>query len=219
MLLKAVQDIIALERELEQFKVSLAKCGDFNLIDAFGVIDKEGRGYVTASELHDVLTEFNLTVGLDDCRLLFQRYNREQDGAFKYSEFADAFFPFDIKHARLLGTKQLKYSQQPSKLSFEQETLAAYLKVWDKMVRTERAVEGVRCQLAKRVSFDLDQAFASCDNTYDGIVTQSDVSALASSHAQMKNLFVEYGLQLVTSEELSLFLNRLDRKKDGRISA
>ena len=118
-LLKAVQDIIGFERELEQFKVSLAKCADFNLIDAFAMLDKEGRGYVTASELHEVLTEFNLTNAVDDCRLLFQRYNREQDGALKYSEFTDAFFPFDHKHARLLGTKQLKYSQQPSKLSFE----------------------------------------------------------------------------------------------------
>jgi hypothetical protein len=34
----------------------------------------------------------------------------------------------------------------------------------------------------------------------------------------MKNLFVEYGLQLVTSEDIGLFLNRLDRKKDGRIT-
>jgi Ca2+-binding EF-hand superfamily protein len=103
--IKAIQDIISLERELEQFKVSLAKCNDFNLIDAFGIIDKDGRGYVTASELHEVLTDFNLVVALDDCRLLFQRYNREQDGALKYSEFTDAFFPFDHKHARLLGTK------------------------------------------------------------------------------------------------------------------
>jgi len=39
------------------------------------------------------------------------------------------------------------------------------------MLRTERAVEGVRCALAKRVQFDLDQAFTSCDNTYDGIIT------------------------------------------------
>ena len=44
------------------------------------------------------------------------------------------------------------------------------------MLRTERAVEGVMNKLAKRVEFDIEQAFNSCDNTYDGIVTQSDVS-------------------------------------------
>jgi hypothetical protein len=44
------------------------------------------------------------------------------------------------------------------------------------MLKTERAVEGVRNKLAKRVEFDIEQAFNSCDNTYDGIVTQSDVS-------------------------------------------
>jgi len=35
------------------------------------MLDKEGRGYVTASELHEVLTDINLTNAVDDCRLLF----------------------------------------------------------------------------------------------------------------------------------------------------
>ena len=34
----------------------------------------------------------------------------------------------------------------------------------------------------------------------------------------MKNLFVEYGLQTVNNDDLCFFINRLDRKKDGRVT-
>jgi hypothetical protein len=37
--LRCVQEIIAFERELEQCKISLSQCSDFNLIDAFGMVD------------------------------------------------------------------------------------------------------------------------------------------------------------------------------------
>jgi hypothetical protein len=46
------------------------------------------------------------------------------------------------------------------------------------MFKSERAVEGIRMQLAKRPQFNLEQAFASCDTTYDGVITQTDVSLL-----------------------------------------
>ena len=78
------------------------------------MIDQAGRGYVTTSELHDVLRDFEYDVhnvyNVDDCKLLFLRYNRECDGMLRYSEFTDAFMPIDRHHSRLLGTKQLKYS-------------------------------------------------------------------------------------------------------------
>ena len=115
-------------------------------------------------------------MNVDDCKLLFLRYNREKDAMLKYSEFTDAFIPIDRIHARMLGTKKLQYSQLDGRLSFPQETWRAYLLVCDKMIRTERAVEGIRVKLGRRSEFHIEQAFNSCDNTYDGIVTHSDVS-------------------------------------------
>ena len=74
------------------------------------MLDQVGRGYITASELHEVLTDFDMSITFEDCRMLFERYNREQDGMLKYSEFTDAFMPLDNRHARILGTKKLQYS-------------------------------------------------------------------------------------------------------------
>jgi len=80
---------------MEQFKIGLAKCQDFNLIDAFGMLDTDGRGYISAAELHEGLNACDMVLSVDDCRLFLQRYNTEQDGLLKYSEFSGAFLPLD----------------------------------------------------------------------------------------------------------------------------
>jgi len=95
-----VQDIIAHEKDLEVMKINLSLREDFNLIDAFGMLDQAGKGYITPGELHDVLNELELILSVDDCKMLFARYNREMDGALKYSEFTDSFMPMDQHYAR-----------------------------------------------------------------------------------------------------------------------
>jgi Ca2+-binding EF-hand superfamily protein len=46
-----------LDKQLENFKIELALKEDFNLIDAFALIDYRGRGYVTVNELLESLKD------------------------------------------------------------------------------------------------------------------------------------------------------------------
>ena len=55
-------DYINLERDLERVKVSAVIKEDFNLIDAFGLIDFQGKGYVTATEVREALLDMGLRV-------------------------------------------------------------------------------------------------------------------------------------------------------------
>jgi len=105
----------------------LTACDDFNLMDAFGMLDLEGSGMLTVEQLYRVLLALDLNLVIDDCKLFFRRHNQEQDGRLKYSEFTEAFLPLDEKYARLLGTRQLKYCHPPSRLSFQHETFKTYL--------------------------------------------------------------------------------------------
>lgn len=75
--LQAVLEIIGFERELEEFKIGLSKCNDFNLIDAFGMLDQAGKGFISASQLCESLTSLDLPLSQEDCKLFFHRYNRE----------------------------------------------------------------------------------------------------------------------------------------------
>ena len=116
--LKCFTEMILFEKDLEVQKINLSLREDFNLIDAFGMLDQRGKGYVNPVELHIALRDLELPVTQEDCYLLFLRFNRDMDGVLKYSEFTDAFMPIDQHYARQLGSKRLQYSQPPSKSSF-----------------------------------------------------------------------------------------------------
>ena len=83
------------EKELEIQKINLSLREDFNLIDAFGMLDHSGKGHLNPHELHIALRDLEIPVTQDDCYLLFLRFNRDMDGSLKYSEFTDAFMPID----------------------------------------------------------------------------------------------------------------------------
>ena len=46
-----MQKLLELERETERVKVQLSLKPDFNLIDAFRVLNPTGQGYISAYEL------------------------------------------------------------------------------------------------------------------------------------------------------------------------
>ena len=46
-----------MEKELEDAKVRLALQSDFNLMDAFQMLDRNAKGWVTAPELIDAISE------------------------------------------------------------------------------------------------------------------------------------------------------------------
>ena len=67
-------DYINLERDLEKLKVSVALKEDFNLIDAFGLIDIQGKGYVTPMEIREALLDMGLRVTTDEIFLVMSRF-------------------------------------------------------------------------------------------------------------------------------------------------
>lgn len=50
-LITVVKDLINHEREMEEARVRLALQGDFNLMDAFQMLDVKKRGWLTAPDL------------------------------------------------------------------------------------------------------------------------------------------------------------------------
>ena len=162
------------EKDLEIQKINLSLREDFNLIDAFGMLDHTGKGHLNPTELHIALRDLDIPVTQEDCYLLFLRFNRDMDGVLKYSEFTDAFMPIDQHYARQLGCKRLQYSNPNS--SFCKDTFRHYGAVWAQMARTESTIEQMRCKLKRRLNFDIELAFRTCDQGFSGYVTFTDVS-------------------------------------------
>jgi len=96
---------LELERRLERCKIDLSLRTDFNLIDAFRVFDTDGKGWVTMDEIKDGLNCYGVFISDEDIDLYLKRYDKDEDGKLRYSEFCDSFLPNDTFHASLLAKK------------------------------------------------------------------------------------------------------------------
>jgi Ca2+-binding EF-hand superfamily protein len=63
------------------------------------MVDANNNGFVTASEIVDSLGSFGIYVNRDDVYLFVKRYDRNNDGKLRYSEFCDAFNPKDYSYS------------------------------------------------------------------------------------------------------------------------
>lgn len=93
LVVNALIDYINLERDLEKLKINAVLKEDFNLIDAFGLIDLSGKGYVTASEIREALQDMGMRVSMDEIYLVMTRFCPGNDQNLKYSDFSEAFMP------------------------------------------------------------------------------------------------------------------------------
>ena len=93
-------DLLNLSRTLESIKMELAMNEDFCLLDAFGIFDDQGDGYVTLDKFDEKLAFIGATVPERAyLQVYFQRYNKSNDGRLKYSEFMNSILPLTDEFA------------------------------------------------------------------------------------------------------------------------
>lgn len=206
-LMEVYQDFIRLEKDLERQKIEITLREDYNLIDAFGLLDAQGKGYISPVEMRESLSELGLRCNIDEVHLVFEKFNTLGDGMLKYSEFSEAMMPQDQHYARLLGTKKLQFITKSGRCPFEQGTLQKYLLMWDMIIQNEKAADSVRHRLFKRERFDMRSAFLSCDINNDGTITLSE----------LRQFMFDMDCY-VSSDDLQMLMNRFDKNRDGRIT-
>mmetsp|Transcript_42500 Transcript_42500/g.40755 ORF Transcript_42500/g.40755 Transcript_42500/m.40755 type:complete len:131 (-) Transcript_42500:363-755(-) len=105
-LVRAFKEQIALEKELEDAKVRLASQQDYNLMDAFQMIDKGAKGWVSSPELVESLGDLGVYSHKEDVYLFVRRYDKDSDGRLLYSDFCDAFTPKAYEYASDLNCRR-----------------------------------------------------------------------------------------------------------------
>jgi hypothetical protein len=76
---KIFKDTIFMERELESAKIELCLKPDFNLGDAWKMLDWQGKGYVNSEDLERFVNQEiggELGINRDDVYLFMKRYER-----------------------------------------------------------------------------------------------------------------------------------------------
>jgi len=74
-------------------------------MDAFQMIDKNKKGYVTGPELSDALTDLGSRPLKEELYLFVRRYDKDSDGRLLFSDFGEAFNPKDSLAAAALSRR------------------------------------------------------------------------------------------------------------------
>lgn len=92
------------ERDVEDAKVLLVDQLDFNLIDAWQMIDTYGKGWVSAPDLELALENLDLApINKTELMLFVRHFDKDNDGRLNYSDFCEAFCPKDTLSADLVN--------------------------------------------------------------------------------------------------------------------
>ena len=199
-----IKDIISQERELESTKIELTLKPEFNLLDAFRMIDTCNKGWVEFNELSERLCRtFDIDTlsvqGIENLRLLFKRYDTNHDNRISLAEFCRAFVPLGKEYAALVEGRSEFYSKRgmTPRDFFNSDTRRLIRNVWHTLLYTERALENIKLRLHKSQYFNGREAFKHCDKDHDGAISQGD----------LRDFLAEFGF-FATEKELNLVMNR-----------
>lgn len=78
---------------------------DFNLEDAFQMVDLQGKNWITGPDLREALEDYGMFPHKEDVFLFLRQFDKNSDGRLQYSDFCDAFCPKDSLSAQVLNKR------------------------------------------------------------------------------------------------------------------
>lgn len=199
-LARAINQIVTLDKKLENLKNNLAICEDFTIIGAYkALIDNSGKGNGSKANFEENIRKLGVFFTQTELNTVFKRFDADGDGNISLREFENTMSPVSMSYTRLI---RLRMEEQP----ISKSTLSQLIEFVKTIGSVEFALEDLRTRLSRRVS--LEDAFKALDNREKGFI---DIS-------EFKNLLARYRIYL-ESKDLQTVRNRLDLNEDGRITS
>lgn len=101
-----LQSILNYESNVERMKQELALRPDFNLVDFFGFFDANNAGYCSVEEFLKTLNNLKIFPQENETELFMRRFDRNNLGLLKFSDFCDAFTSTTSEYIELLNQRR-----------------------------------------------------------------------------------------------------------------
>ena len=214
--------------------MDLACRKDFNLIDAFALLDLDGAGSVSRDEFFARVRSFapEKEITTEDVRLVFRRHNRSGDGKLKFSEFMHAIAPLHEEYQAMLQERKPNRLYDKPKHAFQVfetgETFNTYIHALWTLLETERLTEDIRKVLRGRPLWTEHFGFAAIflqsgprpvdiGRAIAEVEKYMEKEALSSRN--FMDLMTRYGqAQHLETLDYRLIIDRFDQDGDGLIS-
>ena len=208
-LVHTMKDLCNNEQDLENAKIELSRCPDFNLRDCFDIFDRNRSGRISAAELYDGLNAIGVYTTYEEVDLFITRYDGSGDRRLDAREFERAFLANDAFANSQVARRPSNYTPRPIRRDdcFLPRTASEHTSMWRTHIRVENAAELARQRLAARPGFNAYEAFNSLDLNGSGSVSTSELQRILES----RGYFVGY-------KEASQVIDKFDKNKNGQVS-
>eukprot|EP00825_Cyclidium_porcatum_P001988 TRINITY_DN10918_c0_g3_i4.p1 TRINITY_DN10918_c0_g3~~TRINITY_DN10918_c0_g3_i4.p1 ORF type:complete len:523 (-),score=85.81 TRINITY_DN10918_c0_g3_i4:468-1991(-) len=105
-LVQTLRRLVQIDREIEDDRKSLALKQDFNLMDAFRILDKQEQGMITLSEFQQQLSNIGIYLTQSEFLLLFNKFHKKDDVVLSFSEFVSVLLPESPEYAEMMRNRK-----------------------------------------------------------------------------------------------------------------
>ena len=170
-LLEAINEQLKIESTLEEYKNTQLKENDFNLYDAFRMIDITEKCFVTISEFKNCFRDLGIVASPLSIEALYERYNKAADGKFQYSDFCAMMLPKGVNESHAVYSKKGSGKFVPV---LSAKAMSVFKEMLKLNVDLEVARENVKKALGSQVA--LCSALKELDSQDRGYISLREVS-------------------------------------------
>ncbi len=105
-LISSLKELIDFENDLENLKQTLASRFDFTLNDCFQLFDFSNSGFITLTDLQEAFEAYGVFPSREEASLILNRFDNDDDGRLRYSEFQEMFNPKEVRCSDLLLNRE-----------------------------------------------------------------------------------------------------------------
>jgi len=93
MFLDLMNEIISIEKKLENWRTRLNNLKAFNVRELFNRLDRYQKNYIIAEDVMFYFKKHGIDSSERSLDLIFRKFDKDKDGRLTYHEFADEVFP------------------------------------------------------------------------------------------------------------------------------
>ena len=93
--LNYLKEAMLTEKKIEDKKLKLSLCNDFNCEDAFCLFEKNSKNFLEKEDLKEGLNLLNINPSKEEIDILMNKYSLKNNGILEFSDFFDIVVPFE----------------------------------------------------------------------------------------------------------------------------
>lgn len=217
--LEFIKDLIDIELNYENLKCSLSLKHDFNLDDIFNLWEKEGKEFLTLSELREGLNTFGIFPSSEETIQLVKKFDSNKNGVLYYEDFVEIFYPINSEFRKLLQKRKINSQRNRNGNNLSQNYNYNYSNIFsieteillkdylNAIIIGENKVELIRKKINNTTKdFSIINIFNKIDLQGDKFLTIEKFSYYLKNN---NFSFIE--------KDIALLVARFDKDKDGRV--